>query len=364
MVHALRRIVVSLLAVALVVAITALVFELIATLIFGEQGKFPRKVIGAPWGLRTNDPHSHYRHKSADFTAWFTINGQGMRAERDYAYTKPPGVKRILMLGDSFTIGYEVRAESTFASVLERSLRARGYTVEVLNAGVSGFGTAEEYLYLVREGLKYHPDVVVVTFWINDLIDNPRSNLFALRNGRLVQTGETYIPGGRFADFLNTFPPLLWLSEYSNAFALIKERVTELAKGQVVRENLQNVTNAKSDAARVDSMQARDRRLTAALYEKIYETTRANEISLVIQSIPVEIFHPDHLVDLFPVQEFDVHRPNIYFLPAKSFLDPYEGKRLLYWKRSAGHWTPFSHRLSGEALANLIAAQHLLEDTP
>src|SRR5439155_24560763 len=149
-------------------------------------------------------PHAHYRHKSADFTAWFTINGQGMRGDHDYPYAKPAGTKRILSLGDSFTIGYEVAQNDCFSSVLERDLRARGYPVDVLHAGESGFGTAEEYLYLVREGIKYDPDVVLVTFWINDLVDNERSGLFAVRDGRLVQTSETYVPGGHTADVLNT----------------------------------------------------------------------------------------------------------------------------------------------------------------
>ena len=45
---------------------------------------------------------------------------------------------------------------------LEQVLRRRGYDVEVLNAGVSGFSTAEEYLYLERELFRYDPDVVVL----------------------------------------------------------------------------------------------------------------------------------------------------------------------------------------------------------
>src|SRR5687767_11459329 len=79
----------------------------------GEQPKFPRHVVGGPFGLRINEPNAHYRHKSADVTVWFDINAQGMRAERDFAREKPSGSRRIVSLGDSFTVGYEVAAEDT-----------------------------------------------------------------------------------------------------------------------------------------------------------------------------------------------------------------------------------------------------------
>src|SRR5688572_7729446 len=105
----------------------------------GEQVKFPRRVVAAPWGIRYNEPGASYRHKSRDGTWSFKINHQGMRAERDYSYEKPPGVRRIVVLGDSFGIGYEVDVQQTFAMVLERELRNRNPRVEVLNAGVSGF---------------------------------------------------------------------------------------------------------------------------------------------------------------------------------------------------------------------------------
>src|SRR4029453_16189824 len=82
--------------------------ELAVTLGLGEQVKFPRHVVAAPWGLRFNEPGAVYRHKSADVEVWFRIDQQGMRDDRDFAYAKPPGVKRIVSLGDSFKIGYEV----------------------------------------------------------------------------------------------------------------------------------------------------------------------------------------------------------------------------------------------------------------
>ena len=129
--------------------------EMLVTVLHGPTVRFPRRVVEAPWGLRYNEPGARYWHHSPDVHVAFHINAQGMRSERDFDYKKPEGVRRIVCLGDSFTAGYEVQQEETFASVMERELSGRGQRVEVLNAGVSGFSTAEELLYLERELGRY-----------------------------------------------------------------------------------------------------------------------------------------------------------------------------------------------------------------
>ncbi len=45
---------------------------------------------------------------------------------------------KLVALGDSLTAGYRLPAEAAFPAVLERVLKAKGYRVEIANAGVSG----------------------------------------------------------------------------------------------------------------------------------------------------------------------------------------------------------------------------------
>jgi hypothetical protein len=345
--------------------------ELAVTLGLGEQVKFPRHVVAAPWGLRFNEPGAVYRHKSADVEVWFRIDHQGMRDDRDFAYAKPPGVKRIVSLGDSFTIGYEVALEDTFSQVLERELGRRGRRVEVLNAGVSGFGTAEEAVYLERELWKYAPDLVLVSFFVNDYADSVRSDLFRLdEHGALVTAAQRYVPGGRLGDLLNENPLLAWLSGYSNAFALVKERATGLAKRELMERNLAHAESATHEASAESATHeasaapaeaiAYDRRLVVAVFERLYADARAHGVPLVIQSIPYRQYDPLSLVETFP-DELDTARAGLFLLRTKPLLDPYLGQQLLYWDRSHSHWTPFSHARSGEALAELIDRHGLLE---
>jgi lysophospholipase L1-like esterase len=100
-----------------------------------------------------------------------SINSDGLR-DRDFSRSKPAGVYRILLLGDSTTMGWGVRQEDTAAKSLERKLNAHppsGYQhVEVINAGVGNYDTVQEITYYETVGHTYDPDLVILVFFIND----------------------------------------------------------------------------------------------------------------------------------------------------------------------------------------------------
>src|SRR5262249_1154366 len=81
---------------------------------------------------------------------------------------KNPEIERVLVLGDSFTEGVQVGEDDLFTARMERA----DPHLEVWNAGVGGYGTVQEYLYLATDGLKFHPDLVLLMFYENDLTDN------------------------------------------------------------------------------------------------------------------------------------------------------------------------------------------------
>jgi hypothetical protein len=128
----------------------------------------------------------------SEFQVIFRVNSRGLRGpERDYP--KPRGVTRVLLLGDSFVEGYTVAEEALVSTVLEARLNARsGPRYEVINGGTHGYGTDQEYLFFLEEGRRYQPDVVVLFFYSNDLLDNlsgfekpffePQGSGLALRN--------------------------------------------------------------------------------------------------------------------------------------------------------------------------------------
>jgi lysophospholipase L1-like esterase len=93
------------------------------------------------------------------------INSDGLR---DVEHAVAHGDRyRIIFLGDSFTFGWGVREADTFKSQLETALNQR-YPTEIINFGIGNYNSEQEVNLFLEKGLKYHPDKVVVFYFIND----------------------------------------------------------------------------------------------------------------------------------------------------------------------------------------------------
>lgn len=78
--------------------------------------------------------------------------------------------ERLVVLGDSFTWGFGVEDDEIFTSIIERETKGR---VEVVNLGVSGYGTDQEYLLWRELGHKWKPDrVLLLITFVTDIADN------------------------------------------------------------------------------------------------------------------------------------------------------------------------------------------------
>jgi hypothetical protein len=129
--------------------------------------------------------------------AFVRINSDGLR-DREHTKVKPPETFRIAVVGDSYAEAFQVAREKAFWSVMERRLQdcpaLRGRRVEVINFGVSGYGTAQELITLREKVWEYSPDVVLLALTTNnDVLDNSRAlkladeiPYFTLRDGQLV----------------------------------------------------------------------------------------------------------------------------------------------------------------------------------
>lgn len=97
--------------------------------------------------------------------------------DREHTLQAAPNTFRIAVLGDSFSEAAQVEIHEAYWAVLERELAGRealqGRQIEVLNFGVSGYGTTQEFLCLEHEVWQYKPDLILLQFLPgNDVCNN------------------------------------------------------------------------------------------------------------------------------------------------------------------------------------------------
>ncbi len=201
-------------------------------------------------------------------------NSLGLRGPREYPFERRPGLRRIVLVGDSYTWGEqtwhgEIRDDETFAALLEKQLPC----TEAINLGVHGWGTDQQYLYLRELGLRFQPDLVVLGFFEPDSTRNvadffgyakPR---FVLEEGELVLT-NTPVPDG----------PALLATPFemprSYLFSLIR-------KGW----------NTVLDRTRLRPIESREEwRITRALFEAARRETEAAGAQFLLMDIPYHVF--------------------------------------------------------------------------
>ncbi len=103
-----------------------------------------------------------------------TTNQLGMR-EAEYELPKPPGVARIVFLGDSYVFGHGVSSLDRMGVFLQAYLENRSPNfegrLECLHLGVSSWNAISETEYLRRQLSELQPDLVVQLLGPNDLDD-------------------------------------------------------------------------------------------------------------------------------------------------------------------------------------------------
>jgi len=107
-------------------------------------------VLEAPRDTGVFDPELGWtwRPSTASPDGLSCIDALGARGPREYETRPPAGTRRIVTFGDSFTFGDEVPVEASFQWQLEHLEPG----LEVLNFGVSGYGTDQALLRYRRVG--------------------------------------------------------------------------------------------------------------------------------------------------------------------------------------------------------------------
>ncbi len=259
-------------------------------------------------------------------------NSKGLRGKAEYEYQRTPGRRRVLVLGDSFTFGEEVSDDETYSHLLESALP----NTEVLNFGVQGYGHDQMLLYLKEEGVKYHPDIVILGFAYFDIYRNlwtffayakPK---FELVSGRLELTN---VP-------VPTPDRVLAQEPY-------RPKVLDLAL--ILRDKLYWTIGRTDTEAR---------NLTAAILDDIVATTRNLGAVPLFVDMPVEKEIDDASDSLTRREQFlDTYCQSrgvaCLFLRLRFRREIKRGAKLKNW----GHWDPEEHRLAAEQITDFLLSR-------
>ncbi|HMF57647.1 MAG TPA: SGNH/GDSL hydrolase family protein [Pyrinomonadaceae bacterium] len=337
--------------------------------------------------------------------SYVRINSDGLR-DREHAKTKPADTVRIAVIGDSYAEALQVPMENAFWYVMEQRLQGcvslGGKRVEVINFGVSGYGTAQELITLRRKVWEYSPDIVLLALTTyNDITDNARAlkktdqiPYFVLRDGQLFMDDSfrdtkkfrmrTSIPG-RLGDWFLNSSRLIQLIDQS--LLALKYYVTSkkpaAAQSLIMQARNEQAAIQASEEIGIDNMIYREPqgevwnnawRVTESLIAEMNREVKARNakflvvtLSSGIQVAPdaagrqaflqkigaTDIFYPDNRIKAFGDDE------GFAVLNLAPQLQAYADEHRVYLHGfgkllGSGHWNQEGHRVAGEIIAQKI----------
>jgi hypothetical protein len=128
---------------------------------------FSAPAIGKPsQGIILEGTNRSFIHKGI----MYKTNSLGLRSE-EIPFGREENIFRLLVLGDSFIWGDGLNQDELISTKIAIQLDSKySKTIEVINGGISGSNTKDEYNQLVRLFPYYEPDLVILFFFTNDVL--------------------------------------------------------------------------------------------------------------------------------------------------------------------------------------------------
>jgi len=287
-------------------------------------------------------PGAHVVVRTPEYVEDCRINAEGMRDETPHINPKPPGVFRVLVVGDSFTFGTGSNYDDIWPVILERRLAAAGWKVDVVKAGVEGSDTRRELLIMRKHVPRYHPDLVLLAFLPNDLFTNQPL-------GQAAASGESGERNHRFAlESINLLQRLVFQND-----GLYARLYMKTARRQYFSEPPNELVAAQY-------------RVTMDLLRQAAEYARAQDTKFAVLSIPQSfqvLFKACGMrapgIDVDAVDRrlggFAAENRVPWMAVMDRMVEDYRTNRSDLFYRFDGHLTPRGNRVVGEWLAAELA---------
>jgi hypothetical protein len=237
--------------------------------------------------------------RSRDNQSSMRVNADGL-LDVPHAVPKPPGVARVVILGDSVPNEGSLPFEQRFPHLTEQLLQKvapTGVKLEVVNVSCEGYNSIQEERLLEKVGLKFQPDLVLWTYVLNDPY---------LQNGGYRRMGNSF--------FLFQLAPLLMLATghtFCDGFAYLH---ADYAFDLVVRQSLERMRliaereHLKVLFATLPIVEKFDNPVCMGLYDRAIAAAKAQGFATtrVVDSFRNDDYHAYQK----PGEAFDVTHPN------------------------------------------------------
>jgi lysophospholipase L1-like esterase len=151
-----------------------LVVEIVLRLTYPFLANYNTEMARYAKELKVIIDENFFRHRPNKAGTYYGVeiktNSMGWREDKGYQSEKPSEVKRLIVLGDSITLGWGVESSQAYPKVLEKLLNSDTtltFKYEVINTGVGNYNTRLE-LEMLKRTLAYNPDIIILGYSIND----------------------------------------------------------------------------------------------------------------------------------------------------------------------------------------------------
>lgn len=283
-----------------------------------------------------------------------STNARGFRNAAEFSDAAPAGKLRVIALGDSFTLGYDVGDGDSWPAWLEKLCPG----LEVPNMGQSGYGIDQSYLWYRRAAADLEHQLLVLAFIDDDLrrvltahIAGYGKPVLELRDGELVATN---VPVPR--------APYLWPALTQNLTLFEKLRVVELPRA-ILAHFARDASEQHAERAHGDPEQ-----LALAILRSLRATAEARGARLVLVHLPhLATGNPAELAELPDFGAAAVARLSAEGVPFADLREelarePDPARRALFQpdtveRGPGGHYSAQGNRFMAAAIARRLVAQ-------
>lgn len=289
-------------------------------------------------------PNSSGRHTSLEYDNQFDINSFGVRDDE-----KSLDNPKIVFLGDSFTMGWGVDQDQTYANLVEQKLGVRA-----LNAGISSYGTFREML-LFSKMKRDSCQLVVLQYCDNDRDENEARN----RPGAPAQTltPETFRNTGIFNRINEGYYPMRYAYFFVREKDLLKRIWTSPV--QVIKEIAMAVSSwVDGTPLPVHTPQdiktpAEVKAHTDNFFKSLARIRQFYKGNIVVLHVDGRYTRPE-LIRAFEAEGKRAEDDKLFFLPTHPILTAKD-----YYPID-GHLNAAGHARISDALVKLIEERELL----